>query len=63
MTETTEYPAWVCDGCGEKWGRRIPTACTMHMGHCGICQNFLTVTEPRDYGHLRPGWESAVVTR
>lgn len=51
------YPDWVCDDCGTKWGRRVPNMCTMHIGTCGVCGRAAAVTEPRDYGHLRPGWE------
>lgn len=57
---TPAYPAWICDGCGAALGRRIPTLCTMHVGECGICRATLPVTQPRDYGHLRQGWEEFV---
>ena len=55
--QTTGYPSWICDGCGKRYGRRTPTLCTIHMGQCDICKNLSAVTEPRDYGHLLPGWE------
>ena len=46
------YPAWVCSDCGEKYGRRIPTCATWHVGKCGVCDKETMVTEPRDFGHL-----------
>jgi hypothetical protein len=30
---------------------------TVHKGVCGVCGNEAMVTEPRDFGHLRKGWE------
>ena len=54
------YPAWICADCGERWGRRPagnPHGATWHMGTCDICDEAKAVTEPRDYGHLREGWE------
>jgi len=55
-----DYPAWICADCGERWGRRPagnPHGATWHMGTCDICDEAKAVTEPRDYGHLREGWE------
>ena len=51
-----DYPAWVCSACGAKYGTRIPVMATWHMGRCGVCSVMAAVTEPRDYGHLQPGW-------
>lgn len=52
-----DYPEWVCHACGAKYGTRIPVIATWHMGRCGVCGVMAAVTEPRDYGHLQPGWE------
>ena len=52
-----DYPAWVCSHCGAKYGTRIPMMATWHMGRCGVCNAMTVVTQPRDYGHLQPGWE------
>ena len=50
------YPTWVCSACGTKYGTRIPVMATCHMGRCGVCNAMTVVTQPRDYGHLQPGW-------
>lgn len=50
------YPAWVCSSCGAKYGRRRCGIATWHGGTCGICGIEASVTEPRDFGHLKPGW-------
>jgi hypothetical protein len=54
-----DYPAWVCADCGEKHGRRpIGTGgATWHPDTCDLCGRHDLVTEPRDYGHLRDGWQ------
>lgn len=46
------YPEWVCFECGKKYGKRIPSCCSIHIGVCGVCGELLAVTEPRDFGHL-----------
>jgi hypothetical protein len=51
-----DYPAWVCSHCGAKYGTRIPMMATCHMGRGGVCNAMTVVTQPRDYGHLQPGW-------
>ena len=53
----SEYPRWICWDCGIKKGHTAPGIATWHDGECGVCGRFLTVTEPRDFGHLKPGWE------
>lgn len=60
-----DYPAWVCLPCGHKWGRGTATGrlCTVHSGTCGICGQSRPVTEPRDFGHLKPGWEVDVLKK
>lgn len=30
---------------------------TFHLGCCGVCGETKPVTEPRDFGHLRDGWD------
>jgi hypothetical protein len=55
------YPAWVCSPCGETWGRRpVNPHATWHPDTCGLCGRETEVTEPRDYGHLRAGWQDAI---
>lgn len=58
MTTKAEYPQWVCFDCGRKHGRRAAGLCTMHQGTCGVCGKEDMVTEPRDFGHLKDGWEN-----
>ena len=55
-----EYPIWVCFPCGNAYGRGAPEGhtCTAHRGTCGICGQERLVTEPRDFGHLKPGWKT-----
>jgi hypothetical protein len=49
------YPAWICHPCGQAFGRGMPAGhiATWHEGICDICRRSASVTEPRDYGHLR----------
>jgi hypothetical protein len=56
------YPDWICHECGFSYGR-LPDGrliATYHQDTCGICGKTTSVTEPRDYGHLR---EWPLVTR
>lgn len=53
------YPQWVCGDCGDKYGQKRCGLATWHTGTCGVCQKKRTVTEPRDFGHLKDGWQSA----
>ena len=53
----TAYPTWVCSDCGEKHGRRTHKEATWHVNTCDLCGREAYVTEPRDFGHLKPGWE------
>ena len=53
------YPAWICSDCGNKWGRKECGVATWHPDTCGLCGAKTIVTEPRDYGHLKDGWEKA----
>jgi hypothetical protein len=47
------YPEWICSPCGRKHGRREAGIASWHEGVCGLCQAKTSVTEPRDFGHLK----------
>ena len=53
----SRYPSWVCSDCGERFGRREPSNATWHDGECDVCGFTNAVTEPRDFGHLKDGWQ------
>jgi len=55
--QTTPYPQWICSPCGNKWGNKECGIATWHNDECGICKTFSFVTEPRDFGHLKKGWD------
>lgn len=38
------YPSLVCYDCGLRYGRRIPVAATWHMGRCGVCDRWKSVS-------------------
>lgn len=54
-----EYPKQICQDCGEQWGRGFPEdhIATWSTGRCDLCRRVDFVTEPRDFGHLKSGWE------
>lgn len=53
------YPQWICAPCGSKYGRTDCKVATWHIDTCDLCKKEdVRVTEPRDYGHLKPGWEN-----
>jgi hypothetical protein len=54
-----EYPTWICIQCGVEYGRSPSSGvATYHLGKCDICdRDGVPVTEPRDYGHLKPEWQ------
>ena len=61
-------PDWVCRKCGGQWGLWWDEGkylgpsihcSTFHHGSCGVCGEKAGVTEARDYGYLRKGWQSA----
>jgi hypothetical protein len=66
------YPSWVCHECGVKYGAWYKKGeyvgpkggcSTCHQGTCGVCKKEnVTVTEPRDYGHLRTTWRKHQAT-
>lgn len=53
------YPSWICCYCGQKYGNRSWGIATWHIGTCDICGEKTAVTEPRDFGNLKSGWEKA----
>jgi hypothetical protein len=58
MTEKP-YPEWVCYECGLKYGKHVglDRVVSYHLNQCGVCGKVCSVTEPRDFGHLKDGWE------
>lgn len=68
MPQSKNYPAWICHDCGETWGNWYsrseyvgpPHHCaTFHKGTCDLCgKQDAIVTEPRDYGYLKKGWDN-----
>lgn len=55
----TDYPATICVECGERYGKspHSRSCVTYYPGTCDICgAPDGLVTEPRDFGHLRPDW-------
>lgn len=52
------YPSVICLDCGITYGRRPVDHATWYPGTCGVCANETFVTEPRDFGHLKPGWKN-----
>jgi hypothetical protein len=57
------YPIWICHPCGEKHGNRTVGVATWHKNTCDICGDEASVTEPRDYGHLKDTWIKAAESR
>lgn len=62
----TKQPNWVCHDCGQLWGRWYedgeyfgpqPHYATYHTSKCNVCHQEKPVTEARDYGFLRRGWD------
>lgn len=51
-----EYPSWICKNCGDLHGRRAVGVATWHAGRCDVCGKTAFVTEPRDFGGLKPTW-------
>lgn len=50
-------PEWVCADCGKLYGRRPVGLATFHIDTCGVCGQKKAVTQPRDYGYLKTGWQ------
>jgi hypothetical protein len=60
MMKPKQYPDWICNQCGRLHGKRPEgnSVATYHIGRCGVCgTGGIEVTEPRDFGHLREGWD------
>lgn len=59
MNKPTEkdYPQWICSECGDNYGRRECGLATFHLNTCDVCGFEEMVTEPREYGHLKDGWQ------
>ena len=67
MHKRKPYPDWICHPCGMTWGiwylkgeyvGPSDSCSTMHLDTCGICnKENVSVTEPRDYGHLKKNWD------
>jgi rRNA maturation protein Nop10 len=49
------YPDWICAPCGHTHGRGMPEGhvSTWHEDTCGVCGKVTSVSEPRDFGHLK----------
>lgn len=67
-----EQPDWVCRDCGGLWGTwwhnntyKGPAAhyATYHHGTCDVCKNKAGVTEARDYGYLKKGWNQTDINK
>lgn len=65
-----EQPDWVCNECGQQWGRWYENGnyfgpkhhcATYHIDECGVCKQKKSVTESRDYGFLKRGWKKKVL--
>ena len=53
------YPELVCQDCGTIYGRKpAGDGATWHLGECGVCGDIRAVTEPSDFGQLRPVWDT-----
>mgnify|MGYP003341293787 CR=1 FL=1 len=58
MKIAKKQPAWVCHECGDKHrAGEWFTISTWHIGECGVCHTEQAVTEPRDCGYLKEGWD------
>jgi hypothetical protein len=53
-----EYPIWICEPCGALYGKKKIKRATWHQDICDVCGTFQVTTEPRDFGHLRDGWQN-----
>jgi hypothetical protein len=56
LLRPSSYPDWICDDCGQKYGRRSSLNATWHHSECDVCGMAKAVTQPRDFGHLKEGW-------
>lgn len=52
------YPSTICNSCGQLYGRAgLRESSTWNPGRCDICHAEAPVTQPRDFGHLKEGWQ------
>lgn len=51
MLNSEDYPSWLCSQCALATNGRLPTMACFHMDICGVCNEWKSVTEPRDYGY------------
>ena len=49
-----DQPMWACMDCGMTYGKRQPGIASWHIDTCGVCGKTKIVTEPRDFGYLKP---------
>ena len=63
VVKQRDYPVWVCYPCGDRHGFKECGIATWHDDECGICGEFASVTEPRDFGHLKNSWMEAYAER
>ena len=59
VVKQRDYPVWVCYPCGIRHGFKECGIATWHDDTCGVCGKVTTVTEPRDFGHLKNSWMKA----
>jgi hypothetical protein len=61
ITTDLDYPIWICAPCGLQYGKNPNKSilATFHGGDsCGVCGAESSTTEPRDFGHLKDGWQN-----
>ena len=63
VVKQRDYPVWVCYPCGDRHGFKKCGVSTWHDDECGVCGEFASVTEPRDFGHLKNSWLKAYAER
>jgi len=51
-------PSQICYDCGLKHGTRKPYSHTVWKETCDICGGVDMVSPPRDFGHLKEGWQN-----
>ena len=70
MKTKIKYPTWICNDCGIRLGNWyqpgvVPPKdhyATCHEGECDVCKTKkISVTEPRDYGHLIETWKEELL--
>lgn len=53
------YPSVICYECGLKHGtRRVNQYSSWHQSKCDVCGDDAACTQPRDFGHLKDGWQN-----